>query len=127
MVVETHQGSLCSEVSEPGEWMNLDEVDRRMGKIVPEQRFQRSCGDKDLIDIVEVGEVGIDFNDPVRPAEDDGHDVGLGDSAGEERTVLHPGDHVVQGPGDVQSDRCDGEVPTVGRLVKEDESTVAHG
>lgn len=37
---------------------------------------------KQIIDIVEVSEIGIDLDDPIRPAKNDGDDVEHGNATG---------------------------------------------
>ena len=95
--------------------------------IIPESWLERPSLEEDLVDIVEVGEIGIDLDDPVGPAKHDGHDVDARDTAGEEGAVFHPCYHVVQGPGDVEPDCGYGEVPAVAGLWEEYEGAVAHG
>lgn len=43
-------------------------VQMRSGRTLPEQRLHRPRLEEDLVDVVEVGEVGVDLDDPVRTA-----------------------------------------------------------
>lgn len=79
----------------------------KKGKDIPEQRLPRSGNQEDGVDVVEVSEIGIDLHHPVRPGKNDSDDVDERDAAGQERAVLHPRNHVVHGPGDVEADDCD--------------------
>lgn len=94
---------------------------------IPEERLVRPCREEEIVDVVEVGEICVDFQDPVWPAEDHGYDIDEGDFSRQERPVLHPGNDVVKTPGDVEADRCGGEVPAVDGVVAEDEGAMAHG
>lgn len=69
---------------------------------------------------VEVGEVCVDFEDPVGLGEDDGPDVEEGDGAREEGFDFHPCDDVVERPGGVEEDGADGEPPGIDGGVKEE-------
>ena len=62
---------------------------------------------KDLIDVVEVGKVGVYFDDPVRLYKDDGTNEDPTGISRKERFDLHPRDDVVQGPRHVERDCAD--------------------
>lgn len=68
---------------------------------------------------MEVGEVGIDLQNPVWLYKYDGPNIEERHSAREERFVLDPRDDVVQGPGDVKEDGTEGQPPLVDRILEE--------
>lgn len=61
----------------------------------PKQRLKRPSMDKQVVDIVEVGEVGIYFDDPIRLDECDRYNEYATGIAGQEWLDFHPGDDVV--------------------------------
>jgi hypothetical protein len=63
---------------------------------------------KEIIDIVEVSEIGIDLDNPIRPTKNDSDDVDHRNSPRQKRSILHPGNDVVKGPGDIETDCRDG-------------------
>lgn len=77
----------------------------RAGPGIPEERLEGPRFQENPVDVVEVGEVGVDLQDPVRLDQQHGGDVEQGDAAREERPVLHPCDDIMQTPGDVEADR----------------------
>lgn len=54
---------------------------------------------KDIVDVMEVGKIGIYLHHPVRLRKDDRADEDPTRIFRKERFDLHPGDDVVQGPG----------------------------
>ena len=75
---------------------------------------------EDVVDAMEVGEVGIDLNDPVWLDKDDGADVEEADGPGEKGFVLHPRNNVMEGPGHVERNGANGQPPIIDRNVEED-------
>lgn len=94
---------------------------------IPKKRLKWTRRQKDLIDIVEIGEVSIDLQDPIRLHQQHGDDVEPRDPLRQERSILHPRDDFVQAPGDVEAYCCDGEVPAISWFVGEDPCSVPHG
>jgi hypothetical protein len=62
---------------------------------IPAQGFVGPRSEKDLVNIVEIGEVGINFDDPVGKAEDDGANEDATPGSGEEWFQFHPGNDIV--------------------------------
>lgn len=81
MVVKIHHGSLAKLVRVP---MHVETFR------LPKQCFQRSRFEKDSIDIVKVGEVRVNLQDPVRLYKYYGSNVEQRHSAGEEWFILEP-------------------------------------
>lgn len=79
-----------------------------------------------VVDIVEVSEVGVYLENPVRLRQYHRADVEQARLATEERLVLHPRDDIVHAPGYVEEDRRDGEVPAIRWRIREDERIVRH-
>jgi len=79
---------------------------------------------KERVDVVEEGEVGVYFDDPVGEGEDDGDDEDAARVGGQEGLDLHPRDDVVQAPGHVERDGADGEPPSVDGVIEEDPEAV---
>lgn len=50
------------------------------------------------IDVVKVGEVGVNLGHPVRLSQDNSADIKQRQPTAHERPVLHPRNHVMQGP-----------------------------
>lgn len=81
-----------------------------------------------MIDIVEVGEVGIYLHDPVRNAEDDSANEEPAPPFREKWFELHPSDDIVQYPRSIEEDGGDRKPPGVDRLIEENHEAlpVAH-
>jgi hypothetical protein len=60
-----------------------------------------------VVDIIEVGKIGIYFQDPVRLGQNDSSDIEEADFAGKEGFALHPRNDIMHAPADVEED-CGG-------------------
>lgn len=75
MIVKIHQGSLRVCQWDWKVWLS--------GRgILPEESFEWAGVEEDGIDVVEKGEVGVDFHDPVRLGQDNCADVEQGPPPG---------------------------------------------
>lgn len=88
------QGQLCCRGSDSG-------------SDSPAKGLERPSVFEDIIDVVEVGEVGIYFHHPVWLNEDDGADEEPARISRQEWLDLHPGNNIMQGPGRVEGDGAD--------------------
>lgn len=71
--------------------------------VLPERSFKGTgIGEQLIVVGVEVGEVCINLQDPIRLDQNDGADVNETTLPLEEWFIFHPGDDIVQGPGDNQ-------------------------
>ena len=61
----------------------------------PKQWLHWPSRQENLIDIVEVGEIRIDLQSPIGPAEHDSDNVDEGDVSRQEWAILHPGDDIM--------------------------------
>lgn len=73
---------------------------------------------------MEVCEVGVYFQNPIRLCKNYGSNIDKRHSAGEKRFVLEPGDDIVQRPGSVEEDGADREPPLVDGGIEEYEEAV---
>lgn len=127
IVVKIHHGSLSKMLGTALFGVGSNDCARKTdGTNLPKQWLQRPSFQEDRVDVVKVGEVGINLQYPVGPTEHDSDDVDARDSARQKRAILHPGDDVVESPADVETDSSDTEIPTISRRVGEYESTVSH-
>jgi hypothetical protein len=97
-----------------------------MERNVPKQWFQRSSSQEDLIYIVKVCKVGVDFDNPVRLRQTDCDDVYARYSLREEGPILHPRDDIMKTPGDIQPNSADREVPAVDGFFGENPGAMGH-
>jgi hypothetical protein len=74
---------------------------------------------EDGVNVVEVGEVCVYFDNPVWLDEDYGTDEGERLPAGEKGVDFHPCNDVVKRPRDVEGDGGNGQPPGVDWVVKE--------
>lgn len=81
---------------------------------------------KQVIDVIEVGKVGIHLDDPVRYTQYHRSNVDQGYFSGEERLVFYPRDDIMHDPGNVEEDSCNAEIPSIGFPVCEYECSVWH-
>lgn len=81
---------------------------------------------KEVIDVVEVGKVGVNFDHPIWYTEYHRSNIEKGDLSGEEWFVLDPRDDIVHDPGDVEEYCCDAEIHSIGFSVCEYECSVRH-
>lgn len=79
-----------------------------------------------VIDVIEVGKVGVDFDNPVWYTEYHRSNIEQGDLPGEEWFVLDPRDHVVENPGNVEKYCCDRKIPSIGFSICEYECSMGH-
>ena len=63
---------------------------------VTTQCFPRACLQKQLVDVMEVGEVRVYLEYPIRLRQDDSADEDQTDGPGQEGLDLHPGNNIVQ-------------------------------
>lgn len=70
--------------------------------IVPAKGLIRSSVLEDVVDIVEICKICIDFHYPIWLHKDDGADEDPARILGQERLNLNPSDDIVQGPGHVE-------------------------
>jgi hypothetical protein len=59
-----------------------------------------------VVDVVKVGKVRIDFQNPVWLGQNNGPNVDETDLAREEWLALHPRDDIVHTPADIKEDGC---------------------
>ena len=64
---------------------------------------------------MEIREVGVYLQDPIWLNENDGPNEEPAPPLGQEGLDLHPCDDIVQAPGSVQKDSCDGQPPSIDR------------
>jgi hypothetical protein len=79
-----------------------------------------------VVYVVEVGKIRVDFDHPVRYAEYHCSDVEQGDLPAQERFVLYPCYNVVHHPREVKEDGCAGKIPSIGISIREYESPMGH-
>jgi hypothetical protein len=92
---------------------------------IPTHGFQWSRRDEETIVLrVEVGKVGVQLQHPVRLNENNCPNVYQVTSSLQKRTVLHPGNDIVQRPGRYKRDGSRRQIPAPGRGVEEGEEAV---
>lgn len=119
IVVNIHHGSLCLRSV-------YDSSSLRSEPCTPEERLIRPRIVEEVIDVVEVGEVGIYLDHPIRLRKYDSPDIEQADLSAEKWLVLYPRDHVVHAPRYVEKDRCDREIPAIDWRIRKDERIVGH-
>jgi hypothetical protein len=75
---------------------------------LPEDRLKRASRMKEIIDVVKVSEIGVDLDNPIRPTKNNSNDVNHRNPPRQKRSILHPGNDIVQCPGYVETDCRDG-------------------
>lgn len=116
-----------SRSSDPQNYRNWDRNCRTRCHNEPEERFHWPRHLEYAVDIVEICKVGIDLQQPVWLYRDHTSDICHGDIATIERLAFHPGNDIVQAPGDVEPDSAHGEIPPVDGGLLEDECAVWNG
>ena len=64
---------------------------------------------------MEIREICVDLDNPVRLHKYDGANVNVADWFGKEWLELHPGNDIMQGPRGVEEDGADREPPSIDR------------
>ena len=77
--------------------------------------------------MIEVSEVGVDFQDPIRLSQYHGADIDLARSTTQEWFVLQPCDNIVQAPGGNYSHSRGREIPAKSWFVEENEEAIRDG
>lgn len=81
---------------------------------------------KQLIDIIEKGKIGINLQHPVRLHDNHAPEVEHARPPRQKRLALHPPDEVVQTPRHVKKDGRTRQEPAVYGRLEEDEEAVRH-
>lgn len=74
---------------------------------LPEQSLISPSLEENIINVVEICEIGVDFQNPVWLDHDDGYDVEETCFPAHEWLCLHPCYDIVKTPGNIQEDGCD--------------------
>lgn len=81
---------------------------------------------KQIVDVVEIGEIRIHLYHPIWRRQDNSANVEVRNLFGQKRLILHPGNDIVHDPREVQEYRRDAEVPSIDGWGRENERSMGH-